>query len=102
MRTSAAMAPLFVANTGFKSISAISGKSAIELRHVLDHARERVAVDRVGAAHAFQDFRRGDAVEHRQRIVARRRRQPERDVLQDLDQNAARARTPPACRTTDR
>ena len=69
----------------------ISGKSATSSRHVLDQRRERVAVDRVRAANALQHLRRGDAVEHRQRVVVRRRRQAERDVLQDLDQHAAEA-----------
>jgi hypothetical protein len=45
------------------------------LRDVLDHPRERVAIDRIGAAHALEDLGGGDAVEHRQRIVLRRRRQ---------------------------
>ena len=60
-----------------------------ELRHVLDHLRERVAIDRIGAADALEDLRGGDAVEHRQRIVLGRGRETERDVLEHFDQDAA-------------
>ena len=65
------------------------GEIGDQLRDVLDQRGERVAVDRIGAANALEYFRRGDAVEHRQRVFARRRREPERDVLEHLDQDSA-------------
>ena len=64
---------------------------ADELRHADDDVGERVAVDRVAAAHAVQHLRRLDAVEHRQRVVLGRRREAEGDVLQHLDEHAAEA-----------
>ena len=91
MRTSAAMAPLLVANTGFRSISEISGKSVISCEtfwiSVASELRSTAAAPRT----PFKHFRCCDAVEHRQRIVARRRCQTERDVLHHLDQHAAEA-----------
>ena len=60
-----------------------------EPRHVLDHRRERVAIDRIRTADALEDLRRRDAVEHRQRVVLRRGRKTERDVLEHFDQDAA-------------
>ena len=50
---------------------------------------ERVAIDRIRAAHALEDLRGGDAVEHRQGVFLGRGRQTERDVLEHLDQHAA-------------
>ena len=91
MRTSAAIAPLFDANTGFRSISAICGKSETSCDTFSISAGERVAVHRIAAAHALQDRRRADAVEHRQRVGLRGRRQPERDVLQHFDEDAAQS-----------
>ena len=52
---------------------------------------ERVAIDRIRTADALEDLRRGDAVEHRQRVVPGRGRQTERDVLEHFDQDAAQA-----------
>ena len=67
------------------------GEVGDELRDVFDQRRERVAVDRIGAAHALQHLGRLDAVEHRQRVLLRRWREPERDVLHHLDEHAAEA-----------
>ena len=41
------------------------------------------------AAHAAQNFGRRDPVDHRERVVAARRRQAKRDVLEHFDQHAA-------------
>ena len=41
-----------------------------QLRDVHDHRRERFAVHGLRAAHTAQDLRGGDAVQHRQRILA--------------------------------
>src|SRR6184192_4211293 len=60
-----------------------------ELRDADDHRGERLAVHGRRAAGAAQDFRSRDAIEHRQGFLARRRREPEGDVLQHLDQDAA-------------
>ena len=65
------------------------GKIADQRRDVDDHVGERVAIDRLRAAHAFQDFCGGDTVEHRQRVVAGCGREAEGDVLQHFDQHAA-------------
>ena len=65
------------------------GEIRDELRHALDDARERLAVDCGGATHAFEDRRSGNAVEHRQGVGFGRRCEPERHVLQHLDQHAA-------------
>ena len=40
------------------------GKIADELRNGADYLRERVAVNGFSTAHATEDFRRRDAVEH--------------------------------------
>ena len=89
MRTSAAIAPAFDREHRVQVHLGDFREIGDELRNVDDHRGERVAVDRLGAAHALQDLGRGDAVQHRQRVVLRRRREPERDVLQHLDQDAA-------------
>jgi hypothetical protein len=62
-----------------------------EPRHVLDHRGERCAIDRIGAAHAFENLRRGDAVEHRQGVFFTGRREAERDVLEHFHEDAAEA-----------
>ena len=69
------------------------GKIRDQQRHVFDDARERFAVDRVRAAHPFEDRRCRDTVLHRQRVLARRGRQPERDVLEHFDQHAAQTKS---------
>ncbi len=89
IRTSAATAPSLVAKTGFEIHLGDFRIVGDELRHVLDHLRERVAIDRIGAADALEDLRRRDAVEHRQGVVLSGRRQTERDVLEHFDQDAA-------------
>ena len=70
MRTSAAIAPSLLANTGFRSISEISGKSLTSwlTRTMMSHSASRF--DRVAAAHALEHFGGLDAVEHRQRVFA--------------------------------
>src|SRR5207245_7556414 len=60
-----------------------------QLRHVLDHLRKRVAIDWMRTAHAREDLRGGDAIQHRQRIGLRRGRETERDVLEHFDEDAA-------------
>ena len=62
-----------------------------QLRDPLDHAGERVLVDARPAAHAAQHLGRADPVDHRARVVAGRRREPERHVAQDLDEDPAEA-----------
>ena len=52
---------------------------------------ERALVDRGGAAHAVENLGRRDPVDHRKRVVAARRRQAKRDVLEHFDQHAAQA-----------
>ena len=89
IRTSAAIAPLLGGEDRVQVHLRDFRIVGDELRHVLDHRRERVAIDRIRAAHALEDLRRGDAVEHRQRVVLGRGRQTERDVLEHLDQHAA-------------
>ena len=79
-----------VANTGLRSTSAISGKSATssETRRIC--SASAVAVRPAAAPRTpAQDLRRPDAVQHRQRLVRGRRRQPEGDVLEHLDQDPA-------------
>ena len=65
------------------------GEIRNQRRDAFDHAGQGRAVDRLGAAHAAQDLSRLDAVQHRQRIRVGRGREPERNVLQDFDQDAA-------------
>ena len=65
------------------------GEIADELRDAHDQVGQRIAGNRLAAAHALQHLRRLDAVEHRQRVVLGRRGKPERHVLQHLDQHAA-------------
>ena len=89
MRTSAAVAPCSDANTGFRSISEICGKSAIKRRHALDHARKRRAVDRLRAAHSAQNLCRSYAIQHRQRVLLGGGREAKGNVLQNLHQDAA-------------
>ncbi len=67
------------------------GEVADELRHFDDDGGQRLAVDRIAAAHALQHLIGLDAVEHRQRVVLGGGRQAEGDVLQDFDQHAAEA-----------
>ncbi len=64
------------------------GEVGGELRHALDQQRERLAVDALRPANASQHVGRCDAVEHRQRIGLRHGGEPERHVLQHLDQHA--------------
>jgi hypothetical protein len=71
MRTSAAIASFLVANTGLRSSSTISWKSVTSCE----------TLTMMGL----------DAVEHRQRVLLGRRREPEGDVLENLDQHAAEA-----------
>ena len=52
---------------------------------------KRRAIHGLGAAHAAQDLRRRDAVQHRQRIFVGGGREAEGDVLQHFDQDAAEA-----------
>ncbi len=59
--------------------------------HPFDHPRQCRTVHGLGAAHAAQDLRRLDAVQHRQGIFLRCRSEAEGDVLQDFDENAAEA-----------
>ena len=58
-------------------------------RDRFDNRRERALVDRGRAAHAAQNFGRRDPVDHRERVLAARRRQAKRDVLEHFDQHAA-------------
>ena len=67
------------------------GEIADELRHLDDDVGQRLAVDRIAAAHALQHVMGLDAVEHRQRVVLGRGREAEGDVLQHFDQHAAEA-----------
>ncbi|MGY4331541.1 hypothetical protein ACVWWG_005958 [Bradyrhizobium sp. LB7.2] len=67
------------------------GEISDELRDLDDDIRKRRAVHRLAAANALQNLMRLDAVEHRQRVLLGRGRQAEGDVLQDLDQHAAKA-----------
>ena len=67
------------------------GEIADELRDLDDDVGQRIAVDRIAAAHALQHVMGLDAVEHRQRVVLGRGREAEGDVLQHLDQHAAEA-----------
>ena len=67
------------------------GEVADELRHLDDDVGQRIAADRVAAAHALQHVMGLNAVEHRQGIVLGGGGEPEGDVLQDLDQHAAEA-----------
>src|ERR1700730_4251639 len=62
-----------------------------ELGDVLNQRGQRLAMDRIGAADGLQYFSRGDAVEHRQRVFARRGSEAKGDVLQHLDQNSTEA-----------
>ena len=62
-----------------------------KLRNAHDHIGERVAVDRIAAAHALQHLGCLDAVKHRERLLPRDGRKAEGNVLQDLDENAAKA-----------
>ena len=89
MRTSTAVAPLGVANTGLRSTSLISGKSvtSCDTASMIDASASRSTGSR--AAHALEHLGGLDAVEHRERVLARRRREPERDVLEHFDQHAA-------------
>jgi len=65
------------------------GKIADELRNLDDDSGQRLAADRVATAHALQHVVSLDAIKHRERVLVGGRRQPERDVLQNLDQHAA-------------
>ncbi len=67
------------------------GEIGDQLRDVDDDVGDRIAVGRIAAAHTLEHLMGLDAVEHRQRVVLGGRREPERDVLQDLDQHAAEA-----------
>ena len=60
-----------------------------QLRDRDQQVRERLAVDRRTAAHALEQLGGRDRVEHRERVGMRRRREPERDVFQQLDQHTA-------------
>ena len=91
MRTSAAIAPCSEANTGFRSISEISGKSATNADTRSIMRGQGGAVNGPGAANAAQDFCRSDAVQHRERVLRGSGREPEGDVLQHLHQYAAEA-----------
>ena len=62
-----------------------------KLRNAHDHIGERVAVDRIAAAHALQHLGRLDAVEHGERLFPRDGREAEGYVLQHLDENATKA-----------
>jgi hypothetical protein len=89
IRTSAAVAPLRGREHRVEIELADLGEIADELRHALDHRRERIAIDAVAPRNASEHLSRGNAVEHRQRVFLRRRREPERRVLQYFDENAA-------------
>ena len=67
------------------------GEVADELRYLDDDVGQRVAGDRIAAAHALEHLIGLDAVEHRQRVVLARGREAEGNVLQHLDQHAAEA-----------
>src|SRR5439155_6531001 len=67
------------------------GEIADELRNLDDDVGERIAADRIAAAHALEHVMGLDAVEHRRRIVLGGGRQTEGNVLQNLDQHAAEA-----------
>ena len=67
------------------------GKVRDQRRDPFDHRRQRRAVHGLRSAHAAQDLSRLDAVQHRQGVFIGGGRQPEGDVLQHLDQNAAEA-----------
>src|SRR3954453_10706806 len=60
-----------------------------ELGDRLDDVGQPLDVDAGPAAHAVQDLRRLDAVDHLEGGLARHRREAERHVAQDLDQDAA-------------
>ena len=64
---------------------------ADELRHLDDDVGQRLAIDRIAAAHALEHVMGLDAVEHRQGVVLGRGRETEGDVLEHLDQHAAEA-----------
>ncbi len=57
------------------------GEVADQLRDALDQRSEGIAINCRGATHTLQDFRRRNAVKHRQCVLARRGCQAERDVL---------------------
>ena len=67
------------------------GEVRHQARDILDQRRERLAIDGLRAAHAFEDLGGGDAVEHRERIFAARGREAEGDVFEHFDQHAAEA-----------
>ena len=67
------------------------GKVGDQLADALNELRERLAVDAFLAAHAPEDLRGGDAVEHLHGIRLAGRREAEGDVLRHLDQHAAHA-----------
>ncbi|MGC0373608.1 hypothetical protein RKD28_001124 [Streptomyces sp. SAI-229] len=60
-----------------------------QVRHPPDLLGEGPPVHALPAAHPAQDLRRPDRVQHRQRLVGVHRRQPERDVLEHLDEHPA-------------
>jgi len=60
------------------ALSMLDGIAAAEM---LKGVRGSEPVNRRCTAHTLKDFRRGDTVEHRQRVFASRRCQAERDVL---------------------
>ena len=70
MRTSAAIAPLLVANTGFRSISEISGKSEISCDTFSINVASASRLTGSEPRTPFSISAACDAVEHRQRIVA--------------------------------
>ncbi len=90
IRTSTAVAPSGPASTGLRSTSAICGKSVTRSDSSRDQLGERVRVDRLGAADAVRASRAApipSSIERRLGVVGRR--EPERDVLEHLDQDAA-------------
>src|SRR6202030_3943342 len=66
-------------------------KIADELRNLDDDSGQRLAADRVATAHALQHVVSLDAIKHRERVLVGGPRQPDGDVLQNLDQHAAEA-----------
>jgi hypothetical protein len=60
-----------------------------ELRDACEHLRERIDVARRRAAGAFEHRVAGDLAHHLLRFDDAERREPERDVLQDLHEDPA-------------
>src|SRR5258708_7293177 len=67
------------------------GKVADEPRHLDDDFGQRLAIDGVATAHAFEHLMGLDAVQHRQRVLPGRGREAEGDIPPNLDQDAAEA-----------